>query len=363
MAVSLGRLWEWLPFGTATSDAAELDAFKGHPLPVIWLLGKTGAGKSSVVRALTGLTEAEVGNGFAPCTRTAMRFDHPVGQPVMRFLDTRGLGEAGYDPAEDLTAAEAASHLVLLVARLDDPVQGEVAEVLAKVCARDPEIRVIVVHTGADLLPGEEERRRARSATQARIERATRRPLPWVELSLPPSGAGEDAAAPLLPLLRETMPEVALLLAREAHMEGEPATWAEHRAEVLWYAGSAGAVDVAPIVGAAAVPAVQAAMLARLATRYGVEWTRTRMLEFGAALGTGVALSFGASFGLRQLVKLVPVVGQTAGATASGALSFAATFALGRAAAYFFHSVSRDEEVSTDKLRALYADALKQGRS
>lgn len=367
MAVSFGQLWDWLPFGAATSDVAEPDRSKQHPLPVVWLLGKTGAGKSSVIRALTGLTEAEVGNGYASCTRTAMRFDHPTGRPVMRFLDTRGLGEAGYEPAEDLSAAEAASHLILVVARLDDPVQGEVAEVLAAICERDPNIRLIVAHTGADLVPDLDERRRAREASQKRFERAARRPLPWVELALATKVLaepdGDAPAAPLLPLLAETMPEVALLLAREAHMEGEPAVWTHHRAEVLWFAGSAGAADVAPVVGAAAVPAIQAAMLTRLATCYGVEWSRTRMLEFGAALGTGVALSFGASFGLRQLVKLVPIVGQTAGAAASGALSFAATFALGRAAAYFLHSVSRNEEVSTETLRALYADALKQGRS
>ena len=71
-------------------------------LPVVWLLGKTGAGKSSLVRALTEQTEAEIGNGFQPCTRSARSYDFPPDQPLVRFLDTRGLGEAGYDPAEDL---------------------------------------------------------------------------------------------------------------------------------------------------------------------------------------------------------------------------------------------------------------------
>ena len=37
------------------------------PTPVFWLLGKTQAGKSSLIRALTG--NAEVGNGFQPCTK------------------------------------------------------------------------------------------------------------------------------------------------------------------------------------------------------------------------------------------------------------------------------------------------------
>jgi hypothetical protein len=42
--------------------------------------------------------------------------------PVMRFLDTRGLGEVSYDPTKDLAAAESGSHVIIVFARLDDPV-------------------------------------------------------------------------------------------------------------------------------------------------------------------------------------------------------------------------------------------------
>ncbi|TNC68508.1 YcjF family protein [Rubellimicrobium roseum] len=333
---------------------------QGPLLPVVWLLGRTGSGKSSLVRALTGLSEAEIGNGYAPCTRTARRYDLPAEQPVLRFLDTRGLGEAGYDPAEDLAAAARSSHLVLALARLDDPAQGEVAEALARVVRRDPAIRVIVVHTGPDLVPDPEERARARHATQARFERAAGHGLPFVELDL--ATPDPDRAEPLRPLLGEALPDVALLLARAAHRGSESARWAANRAVVLGYAGSAGAVDAAPILGAVAVPAIQAAMLAALAGRYGVEWTRPRMIEFATALGGGVALRVGAGFGLRQMAKLVPVLGQTAGAAAAGALSFATTYALGRAAALYLHALGRQEQVSPEALRATFAEALRQGR-
>lgn len=39
--------------------------------PVVWLLGKAGAGKTSVIAALTGDSTAEIGRGFAPCTQSA----------------------------------------------------------------------------------------------------------------------------------------------------------------------------------------------------------------------------------------------------------------------------------------------------
>src|SRR5262249_34928414 len=64
---------------------------------VVWLLGKTGAGKTAVIAALAGDERAEVGQGFAPCTRTAAFYDVPAEAPLLRFLDTRGLDEASYD--------------------------------------------------------------------------------------------------------------------------------------------------------------------------------------------------------------------------------------------------------------------------
>ncbi|MCP1167784.1 GTPase domain-containing protein, partial [Limimaricola sp. ASW11-118] len=135
-------------------------------LPVVWLLGRTGAGKSSLVRALTGLDEIELGSGFAPCTRSAAVFDFPSDRPLMRFLDTRGLGEAGYDAAEDLAQCEARSHAILAMARLDDPAQSDLEAALREVRRRKPRIRVIVLHTAAAEVPDAQARFRARAATQ-----------------------------------------------------------------------------------------------------------------------------------------------------------------------------------------------------
>ena len=71
-------------------DLTQAHEFQRENLPTLWLLGKTGAGKSTFIQALTGLSAIEVGNGFAPCTKTAKAYDFPQAKPVMRFLDTRG---------------------------------------------------------------------------------------------------------------------------------------------------------------------------------------------------------------------------------------------------------------------------------
>ena len=76
-------------------------------------------------------------------------------------------------------------------------------------------------------------------------------------------------------------------------------------------------------------------MLRQLAKLYGVHWDKRAYAEFAGALGTGTLMRAASTFGVRQLVKLIPVYGQTAGAAAAAAASFAATYAMGKAANYF----------------------------
>ena len=57
------------------------------PIPTFWLLGKTGSGKSSIIRYLTGVESAEIGNGYRPQTKTSQRYDFPdSNDPLMTFL-------------------------------------------------------------------------------------------------------------------------------------------------------------------------------------------------------------------------------------------------------------------------------------
>jgi uncharacterized protein (DUF697 family) len=329
------------------------------PVPTLWLLGKTGAGKSSLVRALTG--EGEVGSGFAPCTRTANAFDFPAKRPVLRFLDTRGLGEVGYDPSEDLAEAERGSHALLVLARLDDPVQGPVAKALRDVRARRPKTPVLLVHTGADVPAGPGAMERARARTQTVMDEAAGGPLQAVTVGLP-----DDAPAQGLDALRdaiaEMLPEVALLMLREDARDAESRRFLELRPLVIWYASAAGASDSAPLVGAVSVPALQGAMLHALARRHGMRWTPARAGLFASALGSGILLRFAVAFALRQGAKLIPVVGQTLGAAAAATVSFAATYALGRAASAWLYRTRRGEAVPAADLRALYAAAMRSAR-
>ena len=95
--------------------------------PVVWLVGKVQSGKTSIVRALSGASDTEIGAGYRACTKTARIFDFPPEAPIIRFLDTRGLGEVAYDPAADIACCEDRAHLILAVVKALDAEQSAVS--------------------------------------------------------------------------------------------------------------------------------------------------------------------------------------------------------------------------------------------
>src|SRR5690606_17943128 len=115
--------------------------------PVVWLLGKVQSGKTSIVHAITRHPDAEIGQGFRPCTRTARVFDFPQDVPVIRFLDSSGLGETGYDPTDDIAELESRAHVVLAVVRAMDARQNEILRVLRAARERHPDWAVVVAQT------------------------------------------------------------------------------------------------------------------------------------------------------------------------------------------------------------------------
>lgn len=315
-------------------------------VPVIWLLGKTGAGKTSLVRALTG--EGEVGNGFAPGTRGAATYDFPATAPAVRFLDTRGLGEDGYDPSADIAAAQASAQAILAVLRLDDPVQAPVADILRKT-----KLPVLLVHTGADLVPEPGAQIRAK----AHMTEMIGRDLPSVTLSMPHEGLVTGLEA-LLDALDSFLPRAAAALRRA----DEARAFQNVRGLVLRYAAMAGATDVVPLAGLATVPAAQGAMLHALARKHKVELTPARLGLLASAMGIGSLVRMGTGLLVRQGVKLVPVAGQTLGAAAAAGTSFATTYALGRAASAWLYGTAHGTAPDGATLRALYDQALKGAR-
>ena len=351
--------------------------------PVVWLLGKVQSGKTSIIRALTQASDAEIGSGFRACTKSARVFDFPGEAPIIRFLDTRGLGEVAYDASEDIGFCEGRSHLILAVVKALDVEQRVVLDVIHATRRRHPDWPVVVAQTSlheayasaqCHVLPYPFGSTSSSAAMPDRLARALdyqralfqalpgRGALSFVPIDftrpgdgLEPVDYGRDA---LIAALTAAAPAaVAIALAELPRAPGD-GVLPKPNAHILGFALAAGASDAFPLAGAVAVPMVQVAMLRQLAKLHGAHWDKRAYAEFAGALGTGTLMRAASTFGVRQLVKLIPVYGQTAGAAAAAAASFATTYAMGKAASYFL--LRRQQGRQTEEVASIYRQALRQ---
>jgi len=356
-----------------------------QPLPVLWLLGKAQAGKTSIIRALTGSAAAEIGNGFQPCTRHARFYDFPDETPVVRFLDTRGLGEVAYDPAEDIRYCESQAHLMLGVIKVADIRQDEVFKVLRQIRKRHPEWPVLMIQTGLHeayppgaehILPYPYEQQpwplsiphdliRALHAQRDRLGSLPgSAPVRWVaiDLTLP-----EDGWEPVhygLEALWTAIGEVSAL-GLQTRLRGDPGvrdTYARAAyPQIVGHALAAAGIGALPMVDLVGVPAIQAKLLHGLATLHEQNWDRRTVSEFLGLLGIGVGANYVTRLLGREAVKLIPGWGQTVGAMWGATASGATTYALGQAASAYFVTRRHGDSVDAAAIRRIYTEALATG--
>lgn len=368
--------------GVRESEAIAITARQNAT--VVWLVGKVQSGKTSIVRALTGCTDAEIGTGYAPCTRTSRVFDFPSDAPVIRFLDTRGLGEIRYDPSEDLAFAESQAHLMIAVMKALDPQQDAIVSLVKDVRSRRPGWPVIVAQTSLHegyppgvnhppeyaFAPGAGP---AAAGVPAELVRSLAFQRQLLE-ELPGSGAVSfvpidftqpaDGYRPVnygfeafVSALRVAAPAGLVAVLEGIQAAANDTRSKQAHPHVVGYATAAAAADVVPIAGLVAVPGVQAKMLHSLAAIYGVAWDKRTLGDFAKCFGTSTIVRAAGQLGIRQIVKLLPVYGQTAGAVAASAASFATTFALGKAACYFL-ARRRTGDIDVAGVARTYSEAL-----
>lgn len=350
------------------------------PAPVFWLLGKAQSGKTSIIRALTGSTRAEIGGGFRPCTRTAQLYAFPTEEDCfVRFLDTRGLGEVDYDPAEDLRVLEKQSHCLIVVVRAMDHAQRCVLDAIARVRKARPEWPLIVAQTalhegypgpgtphaqpypfGQTPLPPDVPRELARSllAQREAFARLDARFVP-VDFTLPEDGFdpehyGLDA---LWEAIEEAVPLGLRAMLRGRRRPLSDAYFAAAQPHVIGYAIAAGAAAGLPVpmLDVPFLAAIQGKMFHSIASIYGQKVTARRIGEVLGTLGIG----FAARMGGRELLKLVPGYGSAVAAVFAGA----ATYALGCTLCAYFSHVLEGDIPDRDTLRKLYDEQFQEGRS
>lgn len=376
-------MWSWLKkfvrsrvLTKADYDLQRAAILRRAPVPVIWLFGKTGSGKTSVIRYLTRAEDAEIGDGFRPQTRTSRRFVFPSpDEPLVEFLDTRGLGEIRYDPSEDIRAFHDATHVIVVTVRLIDQAVEEVVLPLREIRRAKPDRPVLLALTRLhDLYPGQQhpspdpfvtasipesmpgDVQRALREQQARFAGLVDRIVP-IDFTRPEDGFHdmefgaarmEDALVELLPAAyRQTLLQLhdAMRSLRDLN---------ERRAMpyILSYsmlAATAAAVPV-PWVDMPVVVGIQTHLVYKLAAIYGQKLDRHSVLSALGPLGGRMAV--------RQLVreslKAIPWLG----AAANAAVSYAYTFALGKASCWYFGQLRLGNAPSAQQLKEVWKEQL-----
>lgn len=385
------QIWKtvWEQLASPKVDEVALEnclkqVWRDLPVPVFWLLGKAQSGKTSLIRALTENTRAEIGNGIRPCTRTACVYPFPSEEDcIVRFLDTRGLGEVNYDPAEDLAAFQDQAHLLIVVMKAMDHAQQPVMQALAHIHAARPKWPVLVVQT--TLHEGYASRQDQHAI-----------PYPYGEPPFPP-GVPED-------LVRSLMTQRALFLQAKIDARFVPVDFtlpddgyepADYGLDALWNAidellplglrnvlqqheevqkslrdihlraahphimsyaiaaGAAGAIPL-PFVDMPMVMAIQAKMFHTIASIYHQEFDRQQVSEVLSALGVGYLGRLGA----RELIKVIPGYGSAVSAVYSGA----STYALGRTLCVYFSSRRDGNLPAQSEFREIYDKCFQEGR-
>lgn len=376
--------WESLKDSIFTPKARNIDAKINEvkqrlPIPVFWLLGKTQSGKTSIIRALTCSDTAEIGNGFQACTKSSRLYDFPsVSHPILRFLDTRGLGETEYNPVEDLVWCANQSHLLIVVMRALDMNQAEVVAAVVKIHKQHPDWPIIVVQTTLHegyptsdfehIQPYPYQKVPYPPQVPHGLAQVLLHQQDWfnslpvhfvpVDFTLPEDGYEPDdyGLHALWDSIETALPAgvLGLLRGTEQHRELLDFHAQQAHPHIIGYALLNIGMGAIPLAGIPLVLTVQAKLFHSIASIYGLEMTSTLYTEFTALMGTSVGVGL---LG-RELLKLVPVYGWAVAGAGSGAM----TYALGKAFCIYLYGVKRGAMPDQADLKEAYNQAFSTAR-
>jgi uncharacterized protein (DUF697 family)/predicted GTPase len=119
------------------------------------LIGKPQAGKSSIVRGLTGIGKEIVGQGFRPHTQHTERYFYPSEElPLLIFTDTVGLGDVTKNTEEIITELTTQldietkrARILILTIKINDFATDSLKNIAEKLRKKYPQIPCLLVVT------------------------------------------------------------------------------------------------------------------------------------------------------------------------------------------------------------------------
>ena len=390
-----GRLGKFLPFDSAAkktvkwfsvSDAqvAEILATVRAELPTTeaLLLGKPQAGKSSIVRGLTGVSAEIVGQGFRPHTQHTERYAYPSSDlPLLIFTDTVGLGDVDQDTSAliqeligELQGENQRARVLILTVKINDFATDTLRYIAQQLRRQYPDIPCLLAVTclhevypphAADhprYPPDYEAVIRAFTAIQQAFDEIADRVV-LIDFTLEEDGYTpvfygleglRDALAELLPEAESRA--MYQLLDQDAGKQLEDLYRDAGRHYIMAFSVMAATIAAVPLPLATmpVLTTLQVSMVGLLGKLYGQTLTPSQAGGVVSAIAGGfLAQAIG-----RELIKFVPVLGSVIAASWAAAY----TWALGEGACVYFGDLIGGKKPDPQKIQAVMQDAFETAK-
>lgn len=343
------------------------------------LIGKPQAGKSSIVRGLTGVSSEIVGQGFRPHTQHTQRYAYPSNDlPLLIFTDTVGLGDVSQDTTEiiqelvgDLQQPSHRAKILIVTVKINDFATDTLKKIVQQLRQFDANIPSLLVVTCLhEIYPPEVENhptyqpeypeiQRAFASLQEAFGKLCDRAI-LIDFTLE-----EDGYTPVfygLENLRDTLAEmlpkaeaqaIYQLLDENASKQLGNLYRDVGRRYILAFSVMAATLAAVPLPFATmpVLTALQVSMVGLLGKLYGQTLTPSQAGGVVSAIAGGfLAQAVG-----RELVKFVPVLGSAIAASWAAAY----TWALGEGACVYFGDLMGGKKPDPQKIQLAMQEAFK----
>nr|WP_071515701.1 GTPase [Geitlerinema sp. PCC 9228] len=373
---------EW--FDISDDRIAEILAQVRAQLPTTeaLLVGKPQAGKSSLVRGMTGVCEEIIGQGFRPHTQNTERYNYPSDDlPLLVFTDTVGLGDVNQDAQAiasellgDLQAETTRARVLILTVKINDFATDTLQQIARQIRKQHPEIPCLLAITNLhELYPADVENHPTYPPNYEEVDRAVQALQEsfsgWCDRSvLVDFTLEEDGYTPVfygLETLRDTLadllPEaearaIYQLLDKEASQELSHLYRDVARRYILPFSIAAATVAAVPLPFATmpVLTALQVSMVGLLGKLYRQSITRSQ----AGGVVSAIAGGFLAQLVGRELVKFVPGFGSAIAASWAAAY----TWALGEGACVYFGDLMGGKKPDPAKIQSAMRSAFDEAK-
>jgi uncharacterized protein (DUF697 family) len=349
------------------------------------LIGKPQAGKSSIVRSLTGVSAEIIGQGFKPHTQNTQRYAYPSEElPLLIFTDTVGLGDLAQSAdtivaelVADLKASHGKARILILTVKITDFATDTLRQIALGLRRQFPSIPCLLAVTSAHEVypatltdhppypPDLEAVTRPLTAIEANFQGLADRTV-LIDFTLEVDGftpvfygleALRDALADLLPEAEAQALYQLLDEQQEAAQQLGSLYRDVGRHYVSVFAVMAATLAVVPIPFATmpVLTALQVSMIGILGKFYG----QTLSPAQAGGVASAIAGGFFAQMIGRELIKFIPGFGSVIAAS----WAFAYTWALGEGACVYFGDLMGGKKPDPKKIQAAMKEAFAAART